>query len=75
MRKTDGFRRKTITTYHGKVILSSLAIRQEDTGMVPESTRKIKRPLNTIAQATKNPNVYMAIKGIGCKYADGSSVL
>ena len=43
--------------------------------MAPESTRKIKRPLNTIAQATKNPNVYMAIKRIGCKYADGSSVL
>ena len=34
--------------------------------MVPE----IKRPLNTIVQATKNPNVYMAIKGIGCKYVD-----
>ena len=39
--------------------------------MAPESTRKIKRPLNTIAQATKNPNVYMAIKGIGCKYGMG----
>ena len=38
--------------------------------MAPESTRKIKRPLNAIAQATKNPNVYMAIKGIGCKYVD-----
>lgn len=43
--------------------------------MVPESTRKIKRPLNTIVQATKNPNVYMVIKRIGCKYVDGSSVL
>ena len=42
--------------------------------MVPESTRKIKRSLNTIAQATKNPNVYMAIKGIGCKYVDGRRI-
>ena len=39
--------------------------------MVPKSIRKIKGPLNTIAQATKNPNVYMAIKEIGCKYGMG----
>ena len=71
LKQTDEFQRKTITTYHGKVILSSLAIRQEDTGMALESTRKIKRPLNAAAQATKNPNVYMAIKGIECKYGMG----
>ena len=33
--------------------------------MALESTRKIKRPLNAIAQATKNPNVYTVIKRIG----------
>ena len=38
--------------------------------MVPESAKKIKRPLNAIAQATKNPNVYTVIKRIGCKYVD-----
>lgn len=42
--------------------------------MVPESIRKIKRPLNTIVQATKNPNVYMVIKRIGCKYVDGRRI-
>lgn len=42
--------------------------------MAPESTRKIKRPLNTIVQATKNPNVYTAIKGIGRKYVDGGRI-
>ena len=42
--------------------------------MVPKSIRKIKGPLNTIAQATKNPNVYMAIKEIGCKYVDGRRI-
>ena len=42
--------------------------------MVPESTRKIKRPLNAAAQATKTPNVYMAIKRIGRKYADGRRI-
>ena len=30
--------------------------------MAPESIRKIKRPLNSIVQAAKNPNVYMVIK-------------
>ena len=39
--------------------------------MAPESAKKIKRPLNTIAQATKNPNVYTVIKRIGCKYGMG----
>ena len=52
------------------ILLGQLAIHREDTGMVPESIRKIKRPLNTIVQATKNPNVYMVIKRIGCKYVD-----
>ena len=42
--------------------------------MVPESIRKIKRPLNTIVQAAKNPNVYMTIKRIGCKYVDGRRI-
>lgn len=40
--------------------------------MVPESIRKIKRPLNTIVQVVKNPDVYMVIMRIGCKYVDGS---
>ena len=56
------------------ILLGQLAIHREDTGMVPESIRKIKRPLNTIVQATKNPNVYMVIKRIGCKYVDGRRI-
>ena len=46
----------------------------EATGMVPESVRKIKRPSNTIVQATRNPNVYMVIKRIGCKYVEGRRI-
>ena len=42
--------------------------------MVPESIRKIQRPVNTIVQATKNPNVYMVIKRIGCKNVGGRRV-
>ena len=42
--------------------------------MVPESIRKIPRPVNTIVQATKNPNVYMVIKRIGCKNVGGRRV-
>lgn len=42
--------------------------------MVPESIRKIQRPVNTIVQATKNPNVFMVIKRIGCKNIGGRRV-
>lgn len=42
--------------------------------MVPESIRKIQRPVNTIVQATKNPNVFMVIKRIGCKNVGGRRV-
>ncbi len=46
----------------------------EDTGMVPESKREIKRPSNTIVLATRNPNVYMLTKRIGCRYAEGRKI-
>lgn len=39
--------------------------------MIPESIRKIERPKNTVVQATKDPNVYMVIKRVGCKYDHG----
>jgi len=56
------------------IMLLNLTIHVEDNVMVPESIRKIKRPANTIVQATKNPNVYMVIKRIGCKYVEGRRI-
>ncbi len=42
--------------------------------MVPESIRKAARPKNTIVQATKDPDVYMVIKRVGCRYVGGRRV-
>ncbi len=39
--------------------------------MIDENIKKIERPKNTILKATKNPNVYMVIERIGCKYDHG----
>ena len=42
--------------------------------MALESIKKMKRPLNAVAQAAKSPNVCMAMKRIGCKYVDGGRI-
>ena len=34
-----------------------------------DDKEKKKRPSNTTVQDTRNPNVYMAIKRIGCRHA------
>lgn len=42
--------------------------------MIEAKIRKIWRPTNTILKATKNPNVYMVIERIGCKYVNGKRI-
>lgn len=39
--------------------------------MIDENIKKIQRPKNTILKATKEPNVYMVIERIGCRYDHG----
>ena len=39
--------------------------------MISKDILKIARPKNTIVQKTGNPDVYMVIERIGCKYKDG----